>query len=269
MRLTASTSTKHGMGQAFSAARAARAAPQPRSPARRASPPPGATAASQPAPASDAASPAGSAAEAPPLPPYSALSIPVYSLSTVAPDGSAATLNLVTYAAPVSLKPRRYALGLYEGTLSRDNMLATGRGLLQARRGRGDAARRTSRCRDPADAAAPRPPAARRPPQPFRAGASRLILGEQHADLFELLGRTSGRQVDKVRELAARGVALGTAAGLPLIADCFGYVELRILGEPTSCGDHEVVICEVVSFETVSPGVRPLYTAHLKELGYL
>lgn len=226
MRLTASTSTKHGMGQAFSAARAARAAPQPRSPARRASPPPGATAASQPAPASDAASPAGSAAEAPPLPPYSALSIPVYSLSTVAPDGSAATLNLVTYAAPVSLKPRRYALGLYEGTLSRDNMLATGRGLLQ-------------------------------------------ILGEQHADLFELLGRTSGRQVDKVRELAARGVALGTAAGLPLIADCFGYVELRILGEPTSCGDHEVVICEVVSFETVSPGVRPLYTAHLKELGYL
>lgn len=80
----------------------------------------------------------------PPLPPYSTLSTPVYSLSTAAPDGSSRTLNLVTYAGPVSLAPRHYAIGLYNHTLSRDNFLATGRGLLQARRA---AARRGARAR--------------------------------------------------------------------------------------------------------------------------
>lgn len=46
--------------------------------------------------------------------------------------------------------------------------------------------------------------------------------------MFELLGRTSGRAVDKLAELALRGVALDTRAGLPLLADCFGYMELRV-----------------------------------------
>lgn len=82
---------------------------------------------------SSSSSASSQAAAQPPLPPYSLLSTPVYSLSTAAADGTAQTLNLVTYASPISLKPRRYALGLYEGTLSRDNMLATGRGLLQVR----------------------------------------------------------------------------------------------------------------------------------------
>ena len=66
-----------------------------------------------------------------PLPPYYQLSLPVYSLATVGRDGGSPTMNLVTYASPISLKPRCYALGLYEGTLSRENMLATEYGVLQ------------------------------------------------------------------------------------------------------------------------------------------
>ena len=37
----------------------------------------------------------------------------------------------VIYASPVSLTPRHYAIGLYQNTLSRENMLATRRGVLQ------------------------------------------------------------------------------------------------------------------------------------------
>jgi hypothetical protein len=45
------------------------------------------------------------------------------------------------------------------------------------------------------------------------------ILGEQHAGLFELLGRTSGRDVDKLRELASLGFAATrrTGDGVPLL----------------------------------------------------
>lgn len=67
----------------------------------------------------------------PPLPPYSALSTPVYSLSTLGAGGSRSTMNLLTYASPISLKPRYYAIGLYTNTLSWENMLSHGYGVLQ------------------------------------------------------------------------------------------------------------------------------------------
>jgi hypothetical protein len=67
----------------------------------------------------------------PPPPPYSQLSLPVYSLATAGPGGASPTMNLVTYASPISLQPRRYALGLYRGTLSWQNMMATRTGVLQ------------------------------------------------------------------------------------------------------------------------------------------
>lgn len=45
------------------------------------------------------------------------------------------------------------------------------------------------------------------------------VLGEQHAPLYELLGRTSGRDVDKLAALAARGVPVSRRPGdgIPLL----------------------------------------------------
>ncbi|PRW58673.1 flavin reductase [Chlorella sorokiniana] len=136
-----------------------------------------------------------------PLPPYYQLSLPVYSLATVGPDGGSPTMNLVTYASPISLKPRHYALGLYLNTLSWQNMLATRTGVLQ-------------------------------------------ILGEQHAELFELLGRTSGRDVDKLAELAQRGFSVSRrpSDGTPLLDDSLGWMELRFAAEPVNYGDHDVLL---------------------------
>lgn len=81
--------------------------------------------------AAASSSPDAPAAAAPAPPPYSKLSVPVYSLATVGPDRGHPTMNLMIYASPISLTPRHYAIGLYQNTLSRENMLATKRGVLQ------------------------------------------------------------------------------------------------------------------------------------------
>jgi hypothetical protein len=44
------------------------------------------------------------------------------------------------------------------------------------------------------------------------------ILQEQHAELFHLLGKTSGRDVDKIADLEKLGVQLDQQYGLPVIA---------------------------------------------------
>lgn len=72
---------------------------------------------------------------APDAPPFTKLSTPVYSLSSAAADGSSHTLNVITYASPIALRPvRKYALGLYIETLTYANVKATGRCVLQVRR---------------------------------------------------------------------------------------------------------------------------------------
>ena len=68
-------------------------------------------------------------------------------------------MNVTTYCSAVGIKPvRRYALGLYVGTLSRENFKATGVGVLQ-------------------------------------------ILNRNQAGAIDLLGRRSGRDVDKIDAL--------------------------------------------------------------------
>lgn len=65
-----------------------------------------------------------------PPPPYSLLSTPVYSLAARSVGG--ATMNIVTYACPIAIKPKRkMVLGLYVGTLSWQNVKETGEGVLQ------------------------------------------------------------------------------------------------------------------------------------------
>lgn len=131
------------------------------------------------------------------------------------------------------------------------------------------------------------------------------ILDERHAPLLELLGRTSGRDVDKLAALAARFVPLlpqpqcsgdGAHPPLLLLGDSCGWMELRVVGEPVPSGDHDVVICEVTGWGTPQAAAlqaaagaagkaaeqaasgaaalggapaRPLYTGHLRQLGLL
>lgn len=68
------------------------------------------------------------------LPPYALLSTPVYSLSSANAAGKT-TLNMITYASPIALRPqRKYALGLYVQSMSYQNVKETGRAVLQVGR---------------------------------------------------------------------------------------------------------------------------------------
>jgi len=82
-------------------------------------------------------------------PPYASLSVPVYSLSTLGNsclhpassgcdpfvdeyDATPDSMNIVTYFAPMAIKPDRVAaIGLYRDTISWKNMLRNQRGVLQ------------------------------------------------------------------------------------------------------------------------------------------
>lgn len=68
------------------------------------------------------------------------------------------------------------------------------------------------------------------PPCPRTTRPLAQILCEQHAELFELLGRTSGKDVDKLAELARRGVGVSRRAsdGIPLLVR--GAATLRFVG---------------------------------------
>ena len=69
-------------------------------------------------------------------PPWSTLSMPVYSLATAPADSAERpSMNITTYCVPVTIKPTpRFAVALYTHTATARNMLATGRGVLQVLR---------------------------------------------------------------------------------------------------------------------------------------
>ena len=111
------------------------------------------------------------------------------------------------------------------------------------------------------------------------------LLGKQHAPLFHLLGKTSGRDVDKFKALMDHTITTTTSTttttttttttiqwrGYTILEDCCGAMELVIvpgIGGPIECGDHDVVICDVTATYTTDTG-DILYTDHLRNLGYM
>jgi len=60
------------------------------------------------------------------------LNVPVWSLSTINEDNMSSNMNLVTYAYPVSIKPKiKWAISLYKGTLTHKNFKNNHLGVLQ------------------------------------------------------------------------------------------------------------------------------------------
>ena len=163
-----------------------------------------------------------------------ALSAPVYSLVTRSAAGGGAAgpwaLNLVTYAGPVALKPRRaYALGLFEGTLSRENLLREGRGLLQVLREE-------------------------------HAGLVDLLGRQSSRDVDKVAAAEAAGH-------AIRHEALG---GFPALAGAAGLLEVAVTAGPFDRGDHAVVLLDVLSEEGGDPEAGPvLYSGKLRDLGLL
>ncbi|KAG2482795.1 hypothetical protein HYH03_018285 [Edaphochlamys debaryana] len=136
-------------------------------------------------------------------------------------------MNLVTYASPVAIKPRMYAIGLYLGTLSHENFRHHKRGVLQ-------------------------------------------VLQQQHVPLFQLLGKTSARDTDKLAAIEAAGFRFRERLGLATLEDAACVMELEAASDFVPCGDHEVVLCRVTRFEDLAEGPDGvLYTDTLRKAGLM
>lgn len=97
------------------------------------------------------------------------------------------------------------------------------------------------------------------------------VLRKKHMPLFELLGKTSGRAVDKAAAAQDAGFAVARFFGHSVIADCYGFLEIEMLGSrPVSVGDHDIVICAVANhMSNPANEADVLYTHHLREAGYM
>lgn len=86
------------------------------------------------------------------------------------------------------------------------------------------------------------------------------ILGEHQPHLVRALGKKSGTTYDKHRYLQKQ---VEYEKHLAYLSDCLGFIHLKVkTWIPES--DHDLVICEVVSWKNLREGT-PLTTTYLKE----
>ena len=159
------------------------------------------------------------------------LDVPVYSLSTLGSsdnDGSTtnnkSTMNILTYATPISIKPyRMWSISLYKGTLSHENFTRDRRGILQLL------------C-----------------PEHASCKGKSGVEGE----LIRLLGGSSGSDVDKrllCKEMGYEWEQLpnedddNDIEWPKVLPSCVYYLKLELVGDMIDCGSHEVALCKVVS----------------------
>ena len=96
------------------------------------------------------------------------------------------------------------------------------------------------------------------------------ILAPSHAPLVPLLGKTSAKDgVEKLVEARKLGFGTTTVKGWPVLESAIGALLVEIVGEPQTCGDHDVVMCRMVWYEPLDHGEPPLTTGMLRQQGIL
>ncbi len=85
-----------------------------------------------------------------------------------------------------------------------------------------------------------------------RSGACGLhLVGRQHLELVWRLALGSGRDVDKLDGCRLRDAA--QAAGPPLLANCLGWLDARVV-DCHDIGDRLFFICEIVAGSSLADG---------------
>lgn len=189
------------------------------------------------------------------------IDVPAFSLSTLGKDRTHDTMNILTYASPVSIQPcRMWSISLYKGTLSHQNFARERRGVLQLL-------------------------------TPYHVYCRALyndnstLCDQTPGALIRLLGGTSGRDRDKRSECEILGYAWreldfpeadSEAAKWPsVIPGCLYYLQLELVADMIDCGSHEVALCRVVSMivdnsiENSSAELEYLSTRKLREMGII
>jgi flavin reductase (DIM6/NTAB) family NADH-FMN oxidoreductase RutF len=149
--------------------------------------------------------------------PWNRVDQPVYSYATIGTTG--ANMNIATYVVPVSMKPKRILVAVYQNTKSFDNLEINPTFVLQ-------------------------------------------YLAEEQANLVRLLGKQSGKKVNKMAKLEKRKL-LEIWNGFPVLSDALAWVKLNVI-ERMNGGDHLCLLCDVVAYKNVREG-NALTTRYLSE----
>jgi flavin reductase (DIM6/NTAB) family NADH-FMN oxidoreductase RutF len=91
--------------------------------------------------------------------PWNRVNLPVYSISSKSDDNE--NMHIITYASQISMQPKRFVCGIYNGTQTLENVMQQGEFILQ-------------------------------------------LLSAAQYRLVDLLGKKSGKQIDKISRLKKR-----------------------------------------------------------------
>eukprot|EP01041_Mallomonas_annulata_P007231 gene7231-14757_t len=167
----------------------------------------------------------------------------VWSLCTLNSNSLSTNMNIITYANPVAIKPEPlWTISLYKGTLSHENFLKRGWGLLQ-------------------------------------------LLDNSLIESVQILGKSSGRYVDKLSLLHDKGIRTESIPihhlleranetnnffTIDIICKCHIYVYMqRSHHDIVDVGDHDLILCKALDAFTIddnSPNlIKPLSTQALRD----
>jgi flavin reductase (DIM6/NTAB) family NADH-FMN oxidoreductase RutF len=140
--------------------------------------------------------------------PWNRTNLPVYSVSSRNVDGKH-NMHIITYATAISMQPKRFACGIYEGTQTLENINSHPQFVLQ------------------------------------------LLAASQYR-LVDLLGKQSGKNIDKVARLQKRQLTTQWN-GFTILKDCLAVMQLKVINR-MNAGDHTLMLCDVVSYKNLQEG---------------
>jgi flavin reductase (DIM6/NTAB) family NADH-FMN oxidoreductase RutF len=90
------------------------------------------------------------------------------------------------------------------------------------------------------------------------------FLAQEQTNLIAKLGRKSGRNTDKFKNLK---YALDER-GIPYLTEAIGYIQCKVL-HSTDAGDHEIFVCEVLKQVVLNPDKEIMTNNFLREKGFV
>lgn len=118
-------------------------------------------------------------------------------------------MHIITYASQISMQPKRFICGIYDGTKTLENVETSGEFVLQ-------------------------------------------LLSNTQYRLVDLLGKKSGKTIDKISRLQKRN-ELDSWNDFYILKNALAVMHLKVLNSFDG-GDHKCFLCDVVSYKNIQEG---------------
>lgn len=92
------------------------------------------------------------------------------------------------------------------------------------------------------------------------------LLAEKQFNLVTLLGKLSGKRIDKMERLEKRSL-IAAWKDFPVLKEALAYLHLKVISSVDG-GDHKCYICEVLSYQNKNEG-KPLELEFLRSKGII